>query len=85
MHILCTLCISIFHTLILYSHLYVIVLFDASALPCGPNHIANMDVAHVASTLSELNLMTYGENLIVLHVLTTQILTAYANKTAFGT
>ena len=40
------------------------------ALPCGPNHIANMDIAHVASTLSELNLMTYGENLIVLHVQT---------------
>ena len=25
----------------------------------GPSHIANMDIAHVASTLSELNLMTY--------------------------
>ncbi|KAL7530693.1 hypothetical protein ACHAXR_009440, partial [Thalassiosira sp. AJA248-18] len=30
-----------------------------AALPCGPQHIANMDIAHVASTLSELNLMTY--------------------------
>src|SRR6056300_241363 len=30
-----------------------------AALPCGPNHIANMDIAHVASVLSELNLMTY--------------------------
>mmetsp|Transcript_3415 Transcript_3415/g.6566 ORF Transcript_3415/g.6566 Transcript_3415/m.6566 type:complete len:585 (-) Transcript_3415:1200-2954(-) len=30
-----------------------------AALPCGPRHIANMDIAHVASTLSELNLMTY--------------------------
>ena len=43
-----------------------------------------MDIAHVASTLSELNLMTYGKNLIVMHVMT-QILTAYVNKTAFGT
>ena len=32
-----------------------------AALPCGPNHISNMDIAHVASTLSQLNLMTYGE------------------------
>ena len=32
-----------------------------AALPCGPSNIANMDIAHVASTLSELNLMTYGE------------------------
>eukprot|EP00804_Cyclotella_cryptica_P014807 CCRYP_015026-RF/>CCRYP_015026-RF protein AED:0.11 eAED:0.11 QI:481/0.94/0.95/1/0.78/0.75/20/1173/1223 len=30
-----------------------------AAIPCGPSHIANMDIAHVASTLSELNLMTY--------------------------
>ena len=30
-----------------------------AALPCGPSHIANMDISHVASTLSELNLMTY--------------------------
>lgn len=30
-----------------------------AALPCGPNHIANMDIQHVADTLSELNLMTY--------------------------
>mmetsp|Transcript_23079 Transcript_23079/g.46713 ORF Transcript_23079/g.46713 Transcript_23079/m.46713 type:complete len:1317 (+) Transcript_23079:171-4121(+) len=30
-----------------------------AALPCGPGHILNMDVQHVASTLSELNLMTY--------------------------
>lgn len=29
-----------------------------AALPCGPNHIANMDIAHTASVLSELNLMT---------------------------
>jgi hypothetical protein len=35
-----------------------------AALPCGPRHIANMDIAHVASTLSELNLMTYGEPLV---------------------
>ena len=34
-----------------------------AALPCGPRHIANMDIAHVASTLSELNLMTYGKSL----------------------
>ena len=33
-----------------------------AALPCGPSHIANMDIAHVASTLSELNLMTYDFN-----------------------
>ena len=32
-----------------------------AALPCGPSNIANMDIAHVANTLSELNLMTYGE------------------------
>eukprot|EP00970_Alexandrium_tamarense_P000666 scaffold69_cov198-Alexandrium_tamarense.AAC.106 len=30
-----------------------------AALPCGPSHINNMDIQHVASTLSELNLMTY--------------------------
>ena len=33
-----------------------------AALPCGPSHIENMDIAHVASTLTELNLMTYGKN-----------------------
>ena len=31
-----------------------------AALPCGPRHLANLDIAHVASTLSELNLMRYG-------------------------
>lgn len=30
-----------------------------AALPCGPNHIENMDIVHVGNTLSELNLMTY--------------------------
>lgn len=30
-----------------------------AALPCGPQHIENMDTAHVASTLSYLNLMSY--------------------------
>ena len=30
-----------------------------AALPCGPLNIANMDIAHVAKTLSQLNLMTY--------------------------
>ena len=35
-----------------------------AALPCGPRHIANMDIVHVASTLSELNLMTYGKSLV---------------------
>eukprot|EP00581_Thalassiosira_minuscula_P005354 CAMPEP_0183742588 /NCGR_PEP_ID=MMETSP0737-20130205/64777_1 /TAXON_ID=385413 /ORGANISM="Thalassiosira miniscula, Strain CCMP1093" /LENGTH=1396 /DNA_ID=CAMNT_0025978175 /DNA_START=206 /DNA_END=4396 /DNA_ORIENTATION=- len=30
-----------------------------AALPCGPRHMKNMDIAHVADTLSELNLMTY--------------------------
>ena len=30
-----------------------------AALPCGPSHISNMDIAHTASVLSELNLMTY--------------------------
>ncbi len=35
-----------------------------AALPCGPRHLANMDLAHVASTLSELNIMSYGK---VLH------------------
>ena len=40
-----------------------------AALPCGPQHIANMDIAHVASTLSELNLMTYGKNLLVISTL----------------
>ena len=29
-----------------------------AALPCGPDHISNMDIAHTASVLSELNLMT---------------------------
>ena len=33
-----------------------------AALPCGPSHIANLDIAHVARTLSELNLMTYDFN-----------------------
>jgi chitinase len=37
-----------------------------AALPCGPDHISNMDIAHVASTLSQLNLMTYGEFLQLL-------------------
>eukprot|EP00804_Cyclotella_cryptica_P028311 CCRYP_013185-RB/>CCRYP_013185-RB protein AED:0.09 eAED:0.09 QI:289/0.87/0.88/1/1/0.88/9/382/644 len=30
-----------------------------AALPCGPNHIANIDVPTVSNILSELNLMTY--------------------------
>ena len=30
-----------------------------AALPCGPSHISNIDVAHVSNVLSELNLMTY--------------------------
>ena len=30
-----------------------------AALPCGPQHIDNMDIVHVGNTLSELNLMTY--------------------------
>ena len=30
-----------------------------AALPCGPSHIANMDIPHVASVLDELLLMTY--------------------------
>lgn len=30
-----------------------------AALPCGPSNIANMDIAHVAKTLTQLNLMTY--------------------------
>jgi len=30
-----------------------------AALPCGPDHIANMDIPHVASVLDELLLMTY--------------------------
>jgi chitinase len=30
-----------------------------AALPCGPSHIANIHVQHVARTLTELNLMTY--------------------------
>ena len=29
-----------------------------AALPCGPKHISNIDIAHTASVLSELNLMT---------------------------
>jgi chitinase len=29
-----------------------------AALPCGTDHISNMDIAHTASVLSELNLMT---------------------------
>ena len=40
-----------------------------AALPCGPNHISNMDIAHVASTLSQLNLMTYGEFLYIVFCL----------------
>jgi chitinase len=30
-----------------------------AALPCGPDIIANQDIAHVSSVLTELNLMTY--------------------------
>lgn len=30
-----------------------------AALPCGPGHIANMDIPHVANVLDELLLMTY--------------------------
>lgn len=30
-----------------------------AALPCGPSIIRNQDIAHVSSTLTELNLMTY--------------------------
>ncbi|KAL3809554.1 hypothetical protein ACHAXA_001828 [Cyclostephanos tholiformis] len=30
-----------------------------AALPCGPDHIANMDISHVSGTLSQLNLMSY--------------------------
>ena len=30
-----------------------------AALPCGPSIIANQDIAHVGSVLTELNLMTY--------------------------
>eukprot|EP00986_Skeletonema_menzelii_P015506 scaffold11920_cov91-Skeletonema_menzelii.AAC.4 len=29
-----------------------------AALPCGPDHISNIDIAHTANVLSELNLMT---------------------------
>jgi len=31
----------------------------SAALPCGPSNIDNIDVAHVATVLDELNLMTY--------------------------
>ena len=30
-----------------------------AALPCGPDIIANQDIAHVSRLLTELNLMTY--------------------------
>ena len=30
-----------------------------AALPCGPSHIGNIDIAHAATRLDELNLMTY--------------------------
>ena len=30
-----------------------------AALPCGPSHIDNIDVSHIAGVLDELNLMTY--------------------------
>jgi len=30
-----------------------------AALPCGPNHVANIDVPTVSNILTELNLMTY--------------------------
>jgi chitinase len=33
-----------------------------AALPCGPSHIDNMDIPHVANVLDELLLMTYDLN-----------------------
>ena len=30
-----------------------------AALPCGPQHLVNIDIPHVNSRLDELNLMTY--------------------------
>ena len=30
-------------------------------MPCGTNHIANIDIPTVAKYLTEFNLMTYGK------------------------
>jgi chitinase len=32
-----------------------------AALPCGPDHIANIDVPHLNTVLDEFHLMSYGE------------------------
>ena len=36
-----------------------------AALPCGTNHIDNIDVAVAAGYMSELNLMTYGKSIVI--------------------
>ena len=33
-----------------------------AALPCGPNHIANIDIPHLNTVLDEFHLMTYDFN-----------------------
>jgi chitinase len=33
-----------------------------AALPCGPDHIANIDVPHLNTVLDEFHLMTYGKS-----------------------
>ena len=30
-----------------------------AALPCGPQHLVNIDIPHVSSVLDELNVMSY--------------------------
>ena len=36
-----------------------------AALPCGPSHLENINVPELSKYLSELNLMTYGKDMLI--------------------